>query len=257
MRRAGSRARPRRPARTPSPRVGGQRLLRPRSGTRSSVIAPTGRYSMGHGLLRQRVDEPRGDDPHLVHLALEEEVARERGNRPGLGIRRRVAVGELRGQLTPRARDELRRLAAGRDEDRRLRDRTAPPARNTLVLSAPHSPLSPAIRMTARFRTSRTSSSGCAKSVSRGGRAALDAIQQARERRRRDGRLLGLAHLRGRHHLHGLGDLRGAADGLDAPAEIAGAVHVSFRQLPASSFQFRSLSWLAGAGTGATSSTSA
>ena len=55
-----------------------------------------------------------------------------------------------------------------------------------------------------------------------GRRAALDAIEQARERRRRDRRLLRLAHLRRRHHLHGLGDLRRAADRLDAPAELAG-----------------------------------
>ena len=34
----------------------------------------------------------------------------------------------------------------------------------------------------------------------------------------RQGGLLGLAHLRGGHHLHCLGDLRGVADRLDAPS---------------------------------------
>ena len=37
--------------------------------------------------------------------------------------------------------------------------------------------------------------------------------------------LLRLAHLRRRHHLHGLGDLRRVLDRLDAPADVACAGH--------------------------------
>ena len=37
--------------------------------------------------------------------------------------------------------------------------------RHTLVLSAPHNPLSAPTRTTARLRTSRTSSSGCLKAM--------------------------------------------------------------------------------------------
>ena len=62
-----------------------------------------------------------------VHLPLQEEVAGEGGDRPGLGEPRRVAVGELGGQLPAGAGDELRGLAPGGDEDRRLRGRTARP----------------------------------------------------------------------------------------------------------------------------------
>src|SRR5213078_1688014 len=42
-----------------------------------------------------------------------------------------------------------------------------PTSRNRLLLSAPHRPLSDATRMIARFRTGRTSSSGCLKSTRR------------------------------------------------------------------------------------------
>ena len=61
------------------------------------------------------------DDVHLVHFALQEHVLGEFGDRPRLGEQRRVLVGELRGQLPLGAGDELRGLAAGGDEDRRVR----------------------------------------------------------------------------------------------------------------------------------------
>ena len=40
---------------------------------------------METGLLRQRVDEPGRHDLHLVHVALQEQVAREGRNRPRSG----------------------------------------------------------------------------------------------------------------------------------------------------------------------------
>ena len=40
---------------------------------------------------------------HLVDLAVQEQVAREGGDRPRLGERRRVAVGELGDELPPAA----------------------------------------------------------------------------------------------------------------------------------------------------------
>jgi hypothetical protein len=43
-------------------------------------------------------------------------------------------------------------------------------------------------------------------------RVALDAIQQSSEGPRRYRSFLRSVHLRGRHHLHRSGDLRGAAD---------------------------------------------
>src|SRR2546427_2022643 len=59
------------------------------------------------------------------------------------------------------------------------------------------------------------------------GRLALDPVEQPHERPHLDGRLLGLAHLRGRDHLHGPGDLRRAADRSDAPTKLTSARHGS------------------------------
>jgi hypothetical protein len=50
------------------------------------------------------------------------------------------------------------------------------------------------------------------------GRFALDPVEQTHKRTSGQGGLLGLAHLRCRHHLHRFGDLRGAADGPDLSA---------------------------------------
>ena len=61
----------------------------------------------GDRVLRQRVDEPGSDDQHLVHFAFEKEVPRKRRNGPRLRGRRRVAVGELRDQLSPAPGHEL------------------------------------------------------------------------------------------------------------------------------------------------------
>ena len=60
-----------------------------------------------------------------VHFAFQEQLLGELGNGPRLAEQRRVLVGELRGQLPPGARDELRGLAPGGDE-RRVSCRTSP-----------------------------------------------------------------------------------------------------------------------------------
>ena len=78
-------------------------------------------------ILGQGVDETGGDDPHLVHLPFQEEVAGKGGNRPGLRELGRVRVGELGNKLPARAGDELRGSASGRNEDRGL-DRIWRPA---------------------------------------------------------------------------------------------------------------------------------
>ena len=70
-------------------------------------------------LLRQRVDEARGHEDDLVHLALQEQIARHGGDRPGLGESRRIPIRKIGDELAACARDELRGLATGRDEDGR------------------------------------------------------------------------------------------------------------------------------------------
>ena len=70
------------------------------------------------------------------------------------------------------------------------------------------------------------------KSTARGRGAALDAIQQLCERPRHQRGLLRLAHLGRRHHLHRAGDLRGAGDRLDAPANFTRAGHNSPSRCP-------------------------
>ncbi len=122
------------------------------------------RQKLNHnGLLGQRVDEPRRDDLHFIHFALQKQIAGKSCNRPGLGEPRRVAEGELRDQLPAGARDELCRPLPGGDEQGRRGIKLAA-RRNRLLLSAPHRPLSVPTRITARLRTSRTSSSGWVKS---------------------------------------------------------------------------------------------
>ena len=137
---------------------------------------------MGHGLLRERVDEARRDDQHLIDLSLEEEIAGERGNRSRFGERRRIAVGELRGQLPPRTGDELRRLAASRDEDRRLGIELRGEAEHIRIerpaqalVAGDQDDGAPAHRPRLEQRMGEL--------VQPGGRAALDAIQQPRKRR--------------------------------------------------------------------------
>ena len=148
------------------------------------------------------------------------------GNRSGFGKGRRIAVSEFRGQLAPRAGDELRRLAAGRDEDRRLRIELRRQAEH-IRIERPAQPLVGGDQDDGAPPHLRDLEQRMRELVQPGGRAALDAIQQLGKRPCRERGLLGLAHLRCGHHLHGLGNLRGAADRLDAPAKIAGAVHVA------------------------------
>jgi len=56
----------------------------------------------------------------------------------------------------------------------------------------------------------------------------------------RQGGLLRLAHFRGRHHLHGFGDLRGVFDRFDSAAYVARAGH-GLVQSPKSKVQSRHL----------------
>src|ERR1700756_1572881 len=56
-------------------------------------------------------------------------------------------------------------------------------------------------------------------------RLTLDAVKQLHKRPTGKGGLLSPAHFRGRHHLHRLSDLRGAADGSNPSSQIARAIH--------------------------------
>ena len=68
-------------------------LLRiPRPRIFSALISPTGRNSNASGSLGQRVDELRDDNLHLIHFALQEQVAGKLGDRPRFGKPRRVRV---------------------------------------------------------------------------------------------------------------------------------------------------------------------
>ena len=147
-------------------------------------------------------------------------------DRPGLGELGGVAVGKLGNQLPPRSGDELRGLASGRDEDGRLR---IVPSRQTEHV---------AVERAAEALVACDQNDGALLDGAHlqqrmleidrpRRRLPLHAIQEAEERPHVDGGLLGLAHLRRGHHLHGLGDLCRAADGADPPAEFACARHGS------------------------------
>jgi hypothetical protein len=58
-----------------------------------------------------------------------------------------------------------------------------------------------------------------------GGDFGQDLVHEARVRAAGQGGLLGFAHLGGRDHLHGLGDLGRVLDRLDAAANVARAGH--------------------------------
>ena len=90
-------------------------------GTFKLLISPTGRYSIATGSCVSVLTKRVAMMTHLVDLALEEEIPREGRNRARLRVGRRVAVREFGDELAPAPRDELRRLAAGRDERRRFR----------------------------------------------------------------------------------------------------------------------------------------
>ena len=145
-------------------------------------------------------------------------------DRAGLRELGRVAVGELGDQLPARARDELRGLASGRDEDGRMRIVPAGEAEHVAVERA------------AQALVRRDQDDGALldlahleqrmREVDRARRRlTLDAVEQPGERPDVDRGLLRLAHLRRGDHLHGFGDLRRAADRSDPPAEFAGAGH--------------------------------
>src|SRR5262249_47832139 len=97
-------------------RFGLQRVLGLRSWNLESRQLTHGKKFDGERLLLQRVDEPCEDDLHLVHLASQKEVARETGDRPRIGKRRTVTVGELGGELPAGAGDELSGPAPCRHE---------------------------------------------------------------------------------------------------------------------------------------------
>ena len=63
--------------------------------------------------------------------------------------------------------------------------------------------------------------------ILRKGGTALDAVEQLGKRPRHQRGLLRLAHLGRRHHLHRAGDLRGAADRLDARTKLSCTGHNS------------------------------
>ena len=186
-------------------------IVRPR-------IAPIGRYSMVTAccvsVLTKRVATimTSSTSPFRKRSRASAAIARASANRG------RVAVGELGDQLPPRAGDELRGLASGRDEDGRLR---IVPSRETEHV---------AVERAAQALVAGDQDDGALpdrahveqrmREVDRARRRLpLDAVQQSDERPHVDGGLLRLAHLRRGHHLHGLGDLRRAADRSDPPAE--------------------------------------
>ena len=93
-------------------------LRRRRAGDFHALDVADGQELEGHRLLDQGVDEPRRDDLDLVDLALQEEIAGERCDGARFLESGRIAVRKLGDELAARAGDELRGLAARRDEDR-------------------------------------------------------------------------------------------------------------------------------------------
>src|SRR5579864_9386433 len=73
------------------------------------------------GMLRERVDETRGDDLDLIYLSFQKEVASKASYRSGFWKGWRVSVGELGGKLAMSMGDELCGLPPGCDKNRRLR----------------------------------------------------------------------------------------------------------------------------------------
>ena len=177
-------------------------------------------------LLRQRVDEPRGDDLHLVHLAASG-TGRARGARwPALretsACRRRRtprrAAARVRATNCAALRPAVMNTVVCRIELRRQAEHVGVERAAQALVGGDqdHRALAHLAHLEQRMRESRRARrSRCAGC----GRAA------ARTAPRVERGLLRLAHLRRRHHLHRLGDLRGAADRLDAPAKIAWAAH--------------------------------
>ncbi len=94
-------------------------------------------------------------------------------------------------------------------------------ARSRLVLNDPHRPLSEETTTTHVVSPSCSSRSGWLNSV-RAATSAEHLRQGVGPGPRLGDRLLGPAQLRRRDHLHGLGDLLRALDGLDPPDEIPG-----------------------------------
>ena len=207
---------------------------RPLQASGCRLISPIGRNSSAIGLLRQRVDEAawqRGS--HLVHFALQEHIARDLRDRARLGEPRRVPVGNSATsfRLVRATNCAALRPAVTNTVDVLVVTPTS--SRSRLVFSAPHSPLSVLTRITARFVPAARSSSGCAKSATRRHRRRAGFDQRSgMNGRAGQRRLLRLAHLRRRDHLHGLRDLRRVLDRLDASAYVACAGHgVSSRSL--------------------------
>src|SRR5262249_19560634 len=74
----------------------------------------------------------------------------------------------------------------------------------------------------------------------------LDPVQELGEGTPPERRLLRLAHLRGRHHLHRPGDLGGGADRPAASPDLLGAMHDSLARAPEPGPHFQvSLNWSA------------
>ncbi len=79
--------------------VGGELVLGVRSGHPDAFDFADRQILERHRLLRQCVDESRGDEDDFVHFALDEQVARHRRDRPGLRESRRVAVRKIGDEL--------------------------------------------------------------------------------------------------------------------------------------------------------------
>ena len=137
------------------PRRGSSRAA---PGTFTSEMSPTGRNSTDDRLLGHGVDEARRDDPHLVDFSRRNRSRATGRDGACLGKRRRIAGTRTRPPADARGRATncaALRPAVMKTVD--WPDRTARATRNTFVLSAPHRPLSAAMRITARLRTGRTS----------------------------------------------------------------------------------------------------
>src|SRR5262249_14741080 len=143
---------------------------------------------------------------------------------PGLFELRRLAIGKFSEELAPGADDKLRCFATRRNENSRLRIKLRNQTEQIAVQSAAqtfvrtdHNDCAFVDFTLFQQRMGKSAHSGCC--------FALDAIKHPHEGTPCQGSLLGLTHLRRRHHLHGFGDLRGATDGADPSPQIAWTVH--------------------------------
>src|SRR5262249_20293380 len=176
--------------------------------------------------LAQRVDEPCGDDLNLIDFFLQEEVASEGRNAGSLREMRRVCVFEFGDQLSADATHKFGSLSPGRNKDRRLLVKLGGHAIQVAVECATQT-LVGADQDDRSLVDRVLLQQGMRKLSHPGRRFALNPVQQVGKWASRQSCLLCLAHLRGRYHLHGFGNLRSAADGAYASPEITNTMHIS------------------------------